>query len=430
MNYWQMIYSLIVVPLIYALAKLASLFNLKIRENLRARQGYLQSVAAGSASLGSGPRFWFHCASMGEYEALVPLLEAIRRQRTCRVVLTFFSTSGLNNFRDYHLVDLVTFAPLDFQRDVRRFIELISPDLYVVTKHDIWPNTLWEVNRRGIPALLINGNFHPGTLRLRPFWRPFFREVFSRFDKILPVTTAAARKFRRLLPETDQLLEPGETRYDRVVQRLRASGGQQDNIPGDFCRDSFVFIAGSTWPPGEQRLLTACADIFHEYPRFRLILVPHEPLPSRILQLEQELTRRKLRTIRYSSLSSDTTGAGEQVIIVDKVGLLAGLYRHAAAAYVGGGFTTGVHSVIEPAAFSVPVLFGPRHGVSAEAEHLLTAGGGFVVTSAADFAVRLRAWLAEPAARQAAGAAALSVVERNTGTTERIHELLRSMLQH
>lgn len=430
MNWWRVIYNLVIVPVTYALARFTALFNLKVRENLQARINYLRRIEVQSRGLATDkPRAWFHCASMGEYEALVPLLEEIQLKKSCQVVLTFFSTSGLHNFKDFHLVDLVAFAPLDFRRDVRRFLDLVQPDLYIITKHDIWPNTLWEVQRRKIPALLINGNFHPGTLRLKPVFRDFFQELFSCFDTILPVTPAAAEKFRQLLPFHNNIIAPGETRYDRVLQRLQASRAQSDTIPTGFLEGNFIFIAGSTWPPGQHRLLKALAPLFEEFPQLRLIIVPHEPLPAAISHLEGELTARGLSVTRYSQLSGDATVGLPQVIIVDKVGLLAGLYRHASAAYVGGGFTTGVHSVIEPAAFAVPVLFGPRFGVSAEATQLLTDGGGFVVDDPATISALVRGWLEDPATLAAAGQLAAAVVNRNSGTTGRIHELLLDRLK-
>jgi 3-deoxy-D-manno-octulosonic-acid transferase len=428
-NWWQLLYNIVVVPFTYLLARMVGVFNLKVRENLQAREGHFRQVVVKSRELKDDrPKVWFHCASMGEYEALVPLLELIRQAGTCQVILTFFSTSGLNHFRDYHLIDLVAFAPLDFRKDVRRFLDLINPDIFVVTKHDIWPNTVWETSRQGIPSLLINGNFHPGTLRLKPLFRNFFHNVFAHFETILPVTSAAADMFHQLLPAHRGIAEPGETRYDRVLQRLQISRDQQDSIPAAFCEGNFVFIAGSTWPPGQERLLTACNEIFKLYPHFRLIMVPHEPLPAVITKLEATLAQLQLTTIRYSNLNENTTANETRVIIVDKVGLLAGLYRYADAAYVGGGFTTGVHSVIEPAAFSVPVMFGPRYGVSAEATQLLVDGGGFTVKTAAEIESLVSGWLREPQQCIQAGAAALAVVKRNSGTTTRIHELLKTHL--
>ena len=430
-NWWQLLYNLVVVPITYLLARLAGVFNPKVRENLQAREDYFRQVVVNSRKLKDDrPRVWFHCASMGEYEALVPLLELIRQTETCQVILTFFSTSGLDHFRDYHLVDLVAFAPLDFRNNVRRFIDLTDPDIFVVTKHDIWPNTIWETSRKGIPSLLINGNFHPGTMRLKPLFRNFFHNVFSHFETILPVTTAAAAKFHQLLPTHQGIVEPGETRYDRVLQRLQISREQADTVPADFCEGKFVLIAGSTWPPGQERLLTAFSELFSQYPHFRMIIVPHEPLPVTISQLEASLAELQLTSFRYSNLNSISTAGDVPVIIVDKVGLLAGLYRYADAAYVGGGFTTGVHSVIEPAAFSVPVMFGPRYGVSAEAAQLLVDGGGFTVKTAAEIESLLSGWLHEPQQCREAGEAALAVVKRNSGTTARIHELLKIQLSN
>jgi 3-deoxy-D-manno-octulosonic-acid transferase len=421
------IYNYLVLPLIWLGAHLAAPFHAKLRENLRARREF-HFVTPNLAADGAPPLVWFHCASLGEYEALVPVLQELHRRKLCRVWLTFFSRSGFANFQDSELVVRVSYAPLDFRGDVRKFLDALRPRVFVVTKHDLWPNTLLELKRRGIPALYINANFHSASRRLRPLVRSFNAAFMGTFHRIIPVNAEAAKRFRLLLPEFPGLLPPGETRYDRVVQRLQEQRDTYSWLPPEFSRGK-VLVAGSVWPADNERLLAPSLAQLAQRDDLRLILVPHEPHPHQAPELLRQCREAGWEAVLYSKLAAGGVFSGERILIVDAVGLLAGLYRVASLAFVGGGFTTGVHSVIEPAVFGVPVLFGPRHQVSAEAAALLSAGGAWAVHTTGEVERLLQKLLDDENLLATAGAAAQSVIQSRTGTTKRIAELLAQILR-
>jgi 3-deoxy-D-manno-octulosonic-acid transferase len=398
----------------------------RLRENLAARRGLFGRLerALADAPPGSKRRVWIHCASLGEFEAIRPLARRLRAGGDW-VALSFFSTSGPRNLQGEIEADLVEFLPLDTPRSARRWTALLRPQLALVTKHDLWPNHLRAAHRSGARLVFANANFHSRSRLRMPLLRGLHREVLADFELIAPVSELAASRFRELLAGLPPRIEPlGEMRFDRVVERALASPAQE-RLPVAF-RGAGVWVAGSSWQPDEELLLPVFAAL--AAPRGqRLVLVPHEPSPEYLAAQALRLSRAGLSALRLSELEAGRAYAGESVLIVDRVGLLAGLYRGAWLAWVGGGFTTGVHSVIEPAAFGVPVLFGPRHHVSQEAEFLLADGGGFSIEDQAALRQRVVLWLADEAARHQAGDAARRRVEACTGATDRLLERLRPL---
>jgi 3-deoxy-D-manno-octulosonic-acid transferase len=188
----------------------------------------------------------------------------------------------------------------------------------------------------------------------------------------------------------------------------------------------FTLVAGSTWPADETGLLPAWRDVVATGIAVRLVLVPHEPTPEHLQATEAALSRLGLESQRYSQLGDDACRAG--VVVVDRVGILAELYETGDAAYVGGAFTTGVHSVLEPAIMGIPVVFGPRHDNSPEAGMLLDAGAARVVRSEVDFAAALRDLVSDAATRHRMGEQARALVEANLGASERCYQHLERCL--
>lgn len=426
---WALIYNWLVLPLFWLLVRLTALFHSRIRMNLRERQNAENEQHQRLVNFRRRDHLiWFHCASMGEYEALVPLLTALRPRQNISMVLTFFSISGIRNFQDHDLVDLVMFAPFDFRRRIRPILERLQPDLYIVTKHDIWPNHVWMMESAGVPVWLMNGNFHSGSFRLLPVIRSFHRALFSGVENVWPVNRAAAERFARIMPD-ERIQSPGETRYDRVLQRLQSS-----RVPPwlstDYARGHFVFIAGSTWPADETVLLPVLSKWMQQESRLRLIIVPHEPEPEAVQTLLRFFTDHDHECQLWSDIH-DHGWSGARVLLIDRVGLLAGIYQVGSAAYVGGGFTTGVHSVIEPAVFGLPVLFGPNHHVSAEASGLLACGGGFAVATEMEFQTLLDRWIREPETCRRDGRLAQELVEQHAGTSRRLEaQILTRLLEN
>lgn len=411
------LYRLLSVPAWLLLVTVGRLLP-RVRENLAARRGWEARLRRDLAALpaGGGALVWIHCASMGEFEAIRPLARTLRREGL-RVALSFFSTSGPRHLRGEIEADLVAYLPFDTPWSARRFVRCLNPGLAIVTKHDLWPNHLLAAARRGVPLWFINANFHARS-RLASRWlRPFHRALLARFAWIATVSPVMAARFHELLAGLAvEISAPGDSRFDRVVERARESRAAE-RLPEAFRQGGPLLAAGSTWEPDELALLPAFAALRARVPGLRLLLVPHEPRGPQLERLERQLEGLGLAGLRLSALEEGGRYRDQPVLIVDQVGLLAGLYAAAQAAWVGGGFTTGVHSVIEPAAFGLPVLFGPRHHVSQEAQDLLARGGAGEVAGPEEAAAWLERLFTDEEARRTMAEASAALVRERTGAT-------------
>ena len=434
------LYNLLFVPLLWLLVQGPGRLHPGIRRNLRVRRGLFSLLVPALRELDDrgaprGPRVWIHCASMGEFEAVRPLAGRLKA-RGCRLLLSFYSSSGPEHLGRLEEFDFYCYLPLDTPRAARRFVGLLKPDLLLVTKHDLWPNHLRAARRAGARLLFINANFHSKSRLALRGMRPLNRAMLALFDLVAPVSESMGQRFQELMKGLDAPVKVlGETRFDRVVEQARESVALA-SIPREFHEGHPVLVLGSSWPPGEERLLPAFARLRAKHPGLRLLLVPHEPAEAQLAGVERRLADLDLPWRRLSALrlgpdlergaEAGSWEPGIPVLLVDRVGLLAGLYACATLAYVGGGFTTGVHSVIEAAAFGIPVYFGPLHHVSQEAQYMLESGGGLACEGSEQFLDSMAAMLDDPRKRERAGAAALGLVQRCGGATGRIIRVMEA----
>ncbi|HXV14832.1 MAG TPA: glycosyltransferase N-terminal domain-containing protein [Candidatus Krumholzibacteria bacterium] len=377
----------------------------KMRAAVDGRRGFRGRWEALARDL-NAPPVWFHVASVGEFEQARPVISALERARPdLPVVLTFSSPSGYAFARKRETpgrgsLRFIDYLPFDTAPNMRFCLEQVKPRLLVFVKFDLWPNLVWEADARGVPIVLIDATLSASSGRLAPPARWLYRDVYRRLDAILAISDDDAARFRATVPSHPSVSVTGDTRFDRVMDRWQQRTASTFALPAG----GPTLIAGSTWPPDEERLLPALARLLSEDARLRVVLVPHEPTPAHVEPLR-----------RWAA----GTGSSARIVIVDVVGVLAEAYRFADLVYVGGAFTTGVHSVIEPAIAGVPVVFGPKHDNSFEALQLVERGAARVIRTADEAYHALAAWLRDEAARKSAGAAGRAYVESQLGATEK-----------
>jgi 3-deoxy-D-manno-octulosonic-acid transferase len=414
----------ILIPFAWILLQGPARLLKAVRKSMAARIGIFEDLSANLQAVDSKGkrRVLIHCASMGEYEAIRPLARKLRAAGNF-LILSFFSTSGPEHLGDDVDYDVLTYLPFDTARAAAEFARLVKADVFIITKHDLWLNHVYFQRKSGASLFFVNANFHKKS-RLNKWWmRPYNRFVLSQFDLIAPVSELMSQRYQSLLRGIDTRIKVlGETRFDRVVDRVKMSN-TASLIPQSFSKNKRILIAGSSWKAGEIHLLPAFAELSESFPDLRLLLVPHQPFPDIVRDLESRIAESGLNSCLLSAVDNyDCSDC--QILIVDQVGILSGLYRLGELAYVGGGFTTGVHSVIEAAAFGLPVLFGPRHGVSQEAMDLLECGAGFEVSTKDDFIRVLKPLLENEELKAKAVKHALELVNIRTGATDRILKIL------
>ena len=391
----------------------------KLARGVRGRQGVLERMRRWSENARDPDRpvVWFHAPSVGEGLQARAVVEALRARRPdLQVVYTYFSPSA-EGFARSVPAEYTDYLPWDLPAVVGRALDLVRPRVVAFSKTDVWPNLTREAERREIPTLLLSGTLPPNSSRTRAAARRLLGPAYRRLRRIGAISAGDAERFGAFgVPETRRVVM-GDARFDQVLKR--AATAADSSWPARLASDRhFVVVAGSTWPADEERLLSALADTADNLPALRLILAPHEPTEAHLRELEERLSRTGLPSQRLASV--EAAPVSSPVVLVDRVGVLGDIYAAADLAYVGGGWgTAGLHSVLEPAAFGAPVLFGPRHANAREAGELVAVGGAFTVDSVESLRARLLELWTDSARRGAAGAAAAGYVESGRGAAER-----------
>lgn len=351
---------------------------------------------------------WFHCASLGEFEQGRPVIETIKKERPgFKIILTFFSPSGYEVQKNYKQADLVLYLPADTMANSRRFIRMVNPAIAVFVKYEFWNNYLTELKRKNIPVYLISGIFRREQSFFRWYGR-FFRGILRNFTWLFVQDQQSADLLKEYGIENTTLA--GDTRFDRVIQ-ITGNAGEIPKLE-KFKNGEKVLLAGSSWRDDEDII----AAYINKYPeKMKWVFAPHEIHASNIERLEKLF---KVRTVRFSEFNDESSDA--RVLIIDNIGMLSSAYRYAYIAEVGGGFGKGIHNILEPACWGIPVLFGPRHTRFREATDLLKEGGAMSFDGFDDFSEKLDGLIADEALYRKASLAAGSYVKENTGATVKI----------
>jgi 3-deoxy-D-manno-octulosonic-acid transferase len=400
----------------------------KLRRAFAARRGIVERFEAwGSRSRDAArPLVWFHAPSVGEGLQALPVIQLLRQRRPeAQIVYTHFSPSA-ERFARAAGADFTDFLPFDRASTASRVMDAIRPSVLAFSKLDVWPMLVEAAASRGIPVLMLSATLPESSARRRGVARAALGNAYASLSAVGAIDDSDAARLVELGVPAGRISVTGDTRYDQVWARAR-QGSRRVEVT-EMAGDSRpTLVAGSTWPSDEVRLFPAWRALRASGTAWRLIIAPHEPTADHTRNIEQWAARER---IRFARLGSPDRFSAE-VVIVDSVGVLGDLYALATVAYVGGGFHgAGLHSVLEPAAFGVPVLFGPRRANSRDSELLVRAGGGVPVLNEADLQAMLDRWMADPAKRDAAGDAALKVVMGGLGAAGRSYELLDRSLPH
>ena len=396
----------------------------KLARGIRGRRGVVERMEAWAREHRdpARPLAWFHAPSVGEGHQARAVIEAFRALRPdAQVVYTFFSPSA-ERFAATVPADFADYLPLDAAGDVRRALDALRPAVVAFSKYDVWPVLTREAKARGVRLLLLSATLPAASGRLRAASRALLGPAYARLDTVAAISPEDAERFERLGVTSDRRTVMGDARFDQVWARARAVDRASPLLAPFGGFEGATLVAGSTWPEDERRLLPAFAAVRKGGRALRLVLVPHEPTPAHLAAAERRMDELGLTHARLSAVQA---GSIPEVVLVDRVGVLGDLYALADLAYVGGGFgSAGLHSVLEPAAFGAPVLFGPRHDNAREAGELVAAGGAFEVTTADDAERILGGLLEVYEMRRRAGRSARAYVEARLGAAERGAELV------
>ncbi len=392
--------------------RIAAFFHPKARKWVKGRRGWRERLSVALQSTAGKKRIWIHCASLGEFEQGRPLIEAVKKHCPENViVLTFFSPSGYEVRKDYTGADHIFYLPADGKKNARAFIDIVAPDQAIFVKYEYWYHYIHTLQRRSIPVMLISAAFRPGQIFFR-WYGGFFRRLLQKFSHIFVQDETSAR----LLADagiTQEITVAGDTRYDRVTEI--AAQAKSFPLLEIFRGDCKLVIAGSTWPEDEKILHSA----WQAFPdSWKLVLAPHEVDAGHIRELQRRFGD---DVVLYSALQAGTGDAGKRILLIDNIGMLSALYRYGEIAYVGGGFQKGgIHNILEPAVFGLPVLFGPNYRKFVEAREMAERNYAIPVQSTPECKQAFQRLISNTAQLQRMQAGIREHVQQQRGATERI----------
>lgn len=352
----------VLVHIVGQLLKTVALFQPKMKLFIEGRKHTLALIQKKIQK--EDRTIWVHAASLGEYEQGLPVIEGLRTQYpNHKIVLTFFSPSGYEVRKDNNVADVTVYLPLDTTDLVTSFLDAVHPEMAFFIKYEFWPNYLKELKNRNIPTFLISGIFRPNQVFFK-WYGSFYRNAIKSMTYFF-VQNEESKKLLNGIGLTNVKIS-GDTRFDRVATIL-----ERDNTVdfiSNFKGDSTLVVIGSSWPEDE-KLLSQYINTSTHHVKF--VFAPHNIKPEQIAQLKNSISK---NVCVYSEMTPEKLKQSE-VFLLDTVGLLTKVYSYADIAYIGGGFEKGIHNILEPATFGIPIIIGPKYKQFAEAIALIDLGG-------------------------------------------------------
>lgn len=352
----------------YVVMWLASWFHAKAKKWIVGRQVPIESFQIPKDK----KVVWFHCASLGEFDQGLPVMNAYKEAfPDSFLMVTFFSPSGMEfyNKRD-HQVDLALYLPLDTKIKARKFVDHFNPQMVFFVKYEFWYNHLKCARRNGAKIYGVSSLFRPSH-RFFKWYGGFFRKALRLFDHFY----TQDQRSKDLLNSIgiDQVTVTGDTRYDRMLAVKAKS--QENEIIRNFVAEKPVLILGSTWTMDEEILVPALSELRE---KFKIIIAPHDISTKHVEQISAEFDNEVERYTNFQDLGTD-------ILILDTIGQLTNAYQYADLAYIGGGFTGKLHNILEPGAFGIPIFFGPKHARFPEAQLFLDHEVAFTIEDSFSF---------------------------------------------
>lgn len=387
-----------------------SFFNSKAKKWRYGRKDWEQQLAQAIDS--KRPLAWVHCASLGEFEQGRNLIDQLKAQFPALFIfVSFFSPSGYEVRKNYSQADYVNYLPLDTINNANLLLDILNPTFVCFVRYDLWLNLLREIRNRQIPSILISARLHSSSFFIHSPMSELYKEAFEGFSAIFTQNNVSAVLLREKCYKVE-IIESSDTRYDRV----HSNKLQFEALPNieQFKRDRMCLIAGSTWPIGEKLLFQAYESL-HKEEDYCMIIAPHEIHTHKI---QAWIDKYETESITYSNIAQ--LKPHHRILWIDNIGMLSKLYFYANIAYVGGAWRTGLHNILEPTVFGIPVIFGPNYQKYPEALDLLEAGGAFSVSNLNMLIETIQSLLSNSELRHAIQKTNTTFIEDRVGATDQI----------
>ncbi|MEO6777913.1 MAG: glycosyltransferase N-terminal domain-containing protein [Gemmatimonadaceae bacterium] len=371
----------------------------------------------------SRPLLWIHAASVGEGLMALPLVQAVRHALPAvQIAYTFFSPSA-ESLRAQINADFSDYLPFDSASGARAALEALDPTALVFAKGDVWPALVREASAQNVRLGLVSASIPASSRRTSLLGALLTRDAYHALDAVGAASQDDAARIVLAGARADRVRVTGDTRYDQAWARAHRHPRNVDLV-ATLAAQRPTLVAGSTWRADERVIFPAWISLRQSAPTARMIIAPHEPSGAHTASVMEWARANSLSTATLSEASPET-----DIVVVDRIGVLADLYALATAAYVGGGFhDAGLHSLVEPAVFGVPVLMGPRHTESRDAALMIRSGGAMSADSAQQLSRELARLLTDERERIDRSDAIGTVVAAELGAVDRSFEIVRDLL--
>jgi 3-deoxy-D-manno-octulosonic-acid transferase len=359
------------------------------------------------------PIAWFHAASLGEFEQGRPLIEALKKEKPeFKIALTFFSPSGYEVRKNYSGADYIWYLPLDTRKNARKFLEIVNPSIVIFIKYEFWYHYLYQLKKKKTTLILISAIFRSDQVFFK-WYGIWYRKMLYHFSHIFVQDNHSVDLLKSI--RISNVTQTGDTRFDRVAQIAESS--KEIELAKLFSDKKFTFVFGSTWEPDEDLLLKYVNES-DENARF--IIAPHEIGLSHIRNIIQKL---KISHVLFTEADKKNV-TNSRVLIIDNIGMLSTLYKYGNLAYIGGGFGTGIHNILEAAVFGMPALFGPKYHKFSEARELIADGGAFSIKDYEELKTVFDNFLNDEKQLKTTSDISKNFVRKNLGATNKILDYL------
>ena len=414
---WRYLYRFILFPLFMFAIIILGVFSKKIRKGVYGRVSSGKKINDFISKSKDKDIYWFHAASLGEYEQIKPVLTGLKEvEPDSLFMLSFFSPSGFDFVKDDD-IDCKIYLPFDFKWIVKIYLKKINPRKLILAGYDVWPNLIWVAKELNIHTVLFAARFSKKSTKMYPLLKIFYKNIYNSFSAIYTITDDDSEQLKLIVGKNSlsTLRTLGNPRYDQV--KLKSDKFTNERTKSVLQRPRRL-ILGSMHLEDEKKISSSVLNLIHDIPELSLIWAPHTPSKKDIARIDNYLTKNNMPFEKLGEKNIEEITA--KVIIVDSVGKLSQLYWHGQIAYIGGGFSSGVHNVMEPAIARLPVFFGPKYNNFHEAEELIKKGGGFSVASGEELHAQIYSLITDEDSFLNSSFSATNVVHDNLGSSTRI----------
>ena len=416
--FWFILYNGVLLPVLVCLVFSASIFIPKLKEGLKGRfQTYDRIKLFLKKKHSSNDIYWFHAASLGEFYQIKPIIEGMKKMKRDNIMFVSFSSPSGMNYAFSDAIDLKFYLPFDFPWTIQKVLTMVKPKKVIFSTYDIWPNFVWFCRIKNIHLNVMSAKIEHHSIKNIPFVMNFYKSLYKLFDTIYTITEKDKNRFERMVgskvkPIVSSL---GNPRFDKIFNDSKEF---IDSKPTIQDREQIILI-GSSHSRDDLILIPALINLMTDFPKLRIIHAPHEPNHNCIKNIKDTYSKLGHDSIILKDLKS-IESSKKGIIIVGEIGFLSKLYWLSIITYIGGGFSSGIHNIMEPAVASNPVVFGPKHQKFNEAELILRLGGGFCVYDTNSVENTFKKLLSDKSLLVKSGKASFNLILNNIGSSERI----------